>query len=270
MRRLILISNPGREAEGNYQFTTEQVIDRFENYFRSNIGGRWEDGEISKFGEHSPLNVHDMHCIMNELDSPDCEYSMVVFCGHGGAAANGEESIQLPRAVDVRTPNCFPVSRLISQNEADDVRRRIRRTVILDACRTIIRVAPQQLFEGNMMMQVLLMDGNLCRQHYNNIIAQNIPHVELLQSTSFGAPAYAVPAGSEYANQVFRIINEQTSLWRSRAIIDRCFAYSMRNLHDNVSTNIANTTRRQTPQFTIIGDGSHGFPFATICLPHRL
>lgn len=270
MRRLILISNPGREAEGNYQPTTASVIDRFENFFKSNIGGKWENREIDKYGENRPLNVDEMHNIMAELDSQSCEYSMIVFCGHGGAAGNGEDGIQLPRTVDVQTPNCFPISRLISQNEANDVRHRIKRTVILDACRTIIPVTPQQLFEGDIARQVLKLDGDLCRQRYNEIIAQNMPHVELLQSTSPNAPAHATRMGSEYADQVFRIVNEQTSLWHSRAIINNHFVYSMRNLHNDVLTNIANTTRRQIPQFRIIGDESIGFPFAAICSPHIL
>lgn len=255
MRRLILISSPGREEEGNYQPTTTDVINKFEHYFRSNIGGSWEDGEIDRYGEKRPLSVREMHRLMNELDG--CDYSMIVFCGHGGAADNDEEGIQLPRAADVQTLNCFPISRLISQNREGSVKR----TVILDACRTILPIAPQRLFEQGALHRILQLSSYRCRQYYNEIIAQNKPHIELLQSTLPGAPAYATPVGSEYADQVFRVVNANSLLWDVNAMMKGDFVYTMHRLHDEVRANIG----RQTPQFRIIGDNNvEGFPFAAI------
>lgn len=268
MRKLILISNPGSVEEGNYQPVTESVINRYVAFFRSNIGGKWsdEEQEIEQYGENHELTIAHMDEIMEELDSSECTYSMIVFCGHGAEADNGEDGIQLPR-INHANLNCYRVSRLLSLHEPDEVRRRIKRTVIIDACREILPIPPVQLFEGELQTEIALMDGTRCKSHYNWLIDQDYPHVELLQSTSPDKPAYPTLSGSEYADQVFKLIHNYARAWRAFAIQNiqnGLFEFSMRNLHDYVTIGIARTSQRQIPQYTVVGSIRHGFPFAAI------
>lgn len=274
MRKLILISNPGSLAEGNYQPVTESVINRYADFFRSNIGGKWgdEDGEIQQYGENHELTIDRMNGIMNELDSPECTYSMIVFCGHGTEADNGEDGIQLPRN-NHAILNCYRVSRLLSLHEPDEVRRRIKRTVILDACRAIQPITPARLFEQQLQTRVAFMDGASCKNHYNWLIEQDYPHIELLQSTSPDRPAYPTPTGSEYADQVFKLIHTYTVYWRACAIQNSqygLFEFSMKNLHDYVTDRIVRSSQRQIPQYSVVGSLRFGFPFVAISSRARL
>lgn len=274
MRKLILISNPGTVIEGNYQPITETVINRYADFFRSNIGGKWgdEDGEIEQYGENHELTVDRMNDIMEELDSQECTYSMIVFCGHGAEADNGEDGIQLPRN-NQAILNCYRVSRLLSLHEPDEVRRRIKRTVILDACREILPITPAQLFEGHLQTEIALMDGISCKNHYNWLIEQDYPHIELLQSTSPNRAAYPTPNGSEYADQVFKLIHTYTIYWRACAIQNiqnGLFEFSMKNLHDFVTAGIARTSQRQIPHYSVVGSLHHGFPFVAISSRARM
>lgn len=268
MRKLILISNPGSVEEGNHQPVTEIVINRYAGFFRSNIGGKWndEDHEIELYGENRELTVERMDEIMEELDCPECTYSMIVFCGHGTEAGNGEDGIQLPRN-NHAVLNCYRVSRLLSLYEPDEVRRRIKRTVIIDACRAIQPITPAQLFEGGLQREIALIDGTRCKNYYNWLIEQEYPHVELLQSTSPNRPAYPTPTGSEYADQVFNLIFSHARVWRARAIQNiqnGLFDFSMKDLHDFVTDGIARTTQRQIPQYSVAGRLRNGFPFVAI------
>lgn len=264
-RKLVLISNPGIKGSKEYHQLTESIILRYYNFFQSSIGGNWNNNEIAVFREGNTVAKQKMYEIMTYLDGKDVDYSMIVFCGHGGSSTEGEDGIQLPLP-GLSGLNVFPVSRLISQNEPESTRRRIKRTVILDACRTCTQLTAQKLFESQTEMELKHLKAKDCQQLYDKIIQKSQPHIELLQSTSPGCYAYGTFTGSQYADEVFKVTASKPTNWLTEA--DKSpkgsFFYSMRSLHNDVCKGITKAYKQQTPQITIIGDGSLSFPFAAI------
>jgi hypothetical protein len=266
-RQLLLISNPGLSSDKTYAPQTRDVIDRWESYFRSPIGGCWGDGEIMRLGEDCPISASRMDVLMSQLNLPEfCEYSIIVFCGHGGCTTDGFDAIQLPvPSVDT---NLYPVIKLIGDDLAPEIRAQIRRTVILDACRSAIGLTYAQLFEQRMYSEICTIDGIACRDYYNELIMGVKPHIELLQSTKQGAYAYGTLDGSCYGDTVSKIIRTQSELWKIRALNDSSghYYYSMHELHDNIAAS-PELKNIQEPQYNST-DLQENYPFCALHLPN--
>lgn len=93
-RQLLLISNPGNPNENNYVRTTETAIDRWESFFRSPIGGYWQDDEIMRYGENNQIDAYKFQRLLTPLNTVQYDYSMV-----------GEQLV-----LDVYTDQCKTVS----------------------------------------------------------------------------------------------------------------------------------------------------------------
>ncbi len=259
-RQLVLITNPGILGENNYAKHAQDVIDRWEYFFKSPIGGFWEEGEIIKISEVAPIGTGRMDVIMSQLDLDRCDYSLIIFCGHGLRTKDGEDCIQLPVRLQ-NNFNLYPVNRLkgITQNKTQ-IPPHIRRTIILDACRKIQPITAKELFEQKEFAGGKELDGEMCRNYYNEVIMRQEPHVELLQSTDKGNLAYTSTNGSVYGDTVMRYIKDQSSFWESTALTNRygkCDV-KMRKMQDEVSANIVG----QMPQFWSSNEKTEGYPFA--------
>lgn len=263
-RHLILISNPGNPNANNYVPETDMAIERWKFFFQSPIGGYWRDDEICCYDEHHPISSDEFRRIMMVLDTAQCDYSVVVFCGHGCATSDLRDAIQLPIPT-VGNDNLFPVNDLLGINGAI-----VRRTLILDACRSIVPFTSQQLFEQRQYSEVFNIDGIECVKYYNSLIMESNPHVEILQSTNLHNRAYGSTTGSVYADTVMSYVNRNTIYWKNSALLDRYgeFSFSMEQLQNAVIQNMAHLDN-QTPEYKNSIPQSASFPFAAMHLPNE-
>ena len=261
-RHLILISNPGNPNDENYANTTKEAIDRWEVFFRSPIGGYWKDEEITRFGEGNTIDPAGLKRIMIPLDTVQCQYSIIVFCGHGCCTADEEDAIQLPIPTEGNN-NLLPVEDLLGNGLPF-----VRRTVILDACRSLIPYTSKQLFEERQYSSIYTIDGIECGKYYDSLIMEADPHVEILYSTAKHHKAYGSEEGSQYADAMSNIVRMKSLYWKARAINDRYghYSYSMCDLQKDLISDLVGRNI-QTPDYKILGKTDMLFPFVAMHLP---
>lgn len=262
-RSLFLISNPGNPNDINYVKTTEDALDRWAQFFSSPIGGYWRPEEITRFGENRPIDPDSLRRIIDAvLNSGQCDYSIIVFCGHGACTSDGKDAIQLPIPDDTNH-RLFPVSDLCGANSTN-----IRRTIILDSCRSLIPYSSEQLFETRYYSSIHSLDGVECSKYYDSLVMQAGPHIEILYSTSEHQKAYGSISSSQYADAMSNVVRIKSPIWKALAIMDKYgqFSYSMLDLQNDIKTDLAGSND-QVPDYTSIGRMNHSFPFAAIHLP---
>ena len=210
MRKLLLLCYPG-ERNVNELPQVRAVIERYRNYFQSPVGGFWGNYEI--ITEPQTLNYIEetvwISSTLQTLNNPMFNYTMIVFVGHGGII-NQEDHIQLPKGT------LLPLSQLLAPVDAVD---RIKRTIIIDACRSFVGSTQHQLIlEQRQYSEEEKLIGIRCRDFYNRKIAEIAPHVDLIQSTAYGDVAHATPIGSAYSDAFFETITSQVSQWNANAM----------------------------------------------------
>lgn len=261
-RHLVLISNPGNPNDENYTKTTEEAIGRWEAFFRSPIGGNWKSEEITRFGEENSIDPEGLKRLLIPLNTVQCQYSMIVFCGHGCCTADDEDAIQLPIPTKENN-NLLPVEDLLGGGLPF-----IRRTVILDACRSFIPYTSEQLFEEKQYSSIYKIDGIECGKYYDSLIMEAQPHVEILYSTSKHYKAYGSEDASQYADAMSNIVRIKSLYWKACAINNRYghFCYNMCDLHKDLTSALADR-EIQTPEYRVHGKTDILFPFVAMHLP---
>lgn len=261
-RQLILISNPGNPNDGNYLKVTEDAIDRWERFFRSPIGGYWQDGEILRYDENKPIDTEAFRRLLIPLNTVQCDYSVIVFCGHGACTIDDRDAIQLPIPTQSNI-NLLAVDELINPGIPT-----VRRTVILDACRSLIPYTSAQLFEQRAYSSVYTIDGIECSKYYNSQVLQASPHIEVLYSTSEHHKAYGSMTGSKYADAMAELVRKRALYWKALAINNRYgqYCYSMCDLQKELTTDLV-SKNVQTPEYRIVGKADAYFPFVAMHLP---
>ena len=212
-RKLVLLCNPGCPGDTNYVAHVPEILGRYKNYFQSPVGGFWKDDEILEM----PAEYDDKAQItwlalkIKECNSPDVDYSIFVFVGHGGAFINGE-AIQLSKG-QLAPINClFPSPDTCSANE-------IKRTIIIDACRDYHPlIIPTIVTESRTFSGDGQIDGCYCREIYNKAIDNCAPHCELLQSTSYGQYAQTTQRGSAFSDAFFGVLDLMVPVWNDFAL----------------------------------------------------
>ena len=214
MKRLaLLIINPGQMGDANYAPSVMSAMARYKNFLKSPAGGYWRDDEIIELERSvGPMSLQSSFVFkLRDLNQPDVDYSLIVFIGHGGAA-KGVESIQLEDG------EILPIKCLL---EAPNNPNPLKRTVVIDACRTYAAVDALQIiletraFSGDGQIQ-----GNLCKDYYNSIIENASAHVELLQSTQYGQYAQSSSTGTAFTDAMFGTIRKNIALWNAQALND--------------------------------------------------
>lgn len=261
-RQLLLISNPGNPNDSNFVKTTEEAIDRWEGFFRSPIGGYWQNGEIVRYGVNNPIDTDTFRRLLIPLNTIQCDYSVIVFCGHGACTQDDKDAVQLPIPSQYNN-NLLAVDELINPGLPS-----VRRTVILDACRSLIPYTSTQLFEQRVYSSVYKIDGIECSNYYNSLVLQASPHVEVLYSTSEHHKAYGSMTGSKYADAMSELVRMRTILWKALAINDRYgqYCYTMCDLQKDLITDLV-SKNVQTPEYKIVGTADASFPFVAMHLP---
>lgn len=257
-RKLLLIMNPGRVG-ANYVPTVLSVIERYKNFFKSPAGGYWQKDEILELSRLAPQGVSlesELVDKMRELNKKDVQYSVIVFVGHG-AAANGIDSIQTE---DGRVYRLEDFLKPIDENP------NFKRMVIVDACRSFAPIQPNQiLLEERSFSAFGTLDGEACKKHYNDLIADAEPHVSLVQSTQRGHYAYGTQTGTAFSDAALNYLKRVSDFYRnsSNAPGTDHIAIKLPKMLNAISG--FDSVHNQTPQFTTdpIGITKH-FPILAI------
>lgn len=255
-RKLLLIGNPGMYGV-NYTPAVTPVLKRYKEFFKSEVGGFWYDEEIIEepTGLDRKSEVTWMVFQLLELNK-NTEYSVIVFVGHGGSYL-GNDQVQLSHG------EILPLSCLMAPLGMEN---QIKRTIIVDACRSLIGAAPQQLileektFSGDGQLM-----GNYCRDYYNDLIKKCEPHIELLQSTQYGKKAMinSDHTGTAFSDALFDTLETMVPLWNKVALNDRQgqLYKGITDVLPDVQTGM--TIYNQVPEFSHHG-GDGRFPLYAV------
>lgn len=208
-RKVLLLQNPGVEGY-NMVSTVGDALKRYKRFFKSEAGGCWdEDNEIIEI-KGNYTDEGEYTAVINELaEMTKCEYSIVVFVGHGDAY-NGYDEIQLSRG------KTLPISAFMLNPNNNSI---LNRTVIIDACRCF--VAPdktQILLENASYTQSGQLNRNYCRGYYDSLVATPEPRLELIQSTQPGQKAFGSQYGTAFTDMLFGVIDGYSKIWNSIAL----------------------------------------------------
>lgn len=258
-RKLLLICNPGTPGV-NYVAAVPSVLQRYKNYFMSEVGGAWIDGENGVIIEESPgydENSEETWLALQLRELALVDYSMIVFVGHGGAYC-GNDRIQLSKG------KIIAVQDLLAPQGMEGT---IKRSVIVDACRSIIGGAPHQLvLEQREFSGQGQLDREFCRRHYNNQIDICEPHVELIQSTQYGNPAFVNHArtGTAFSDAFFDILDANVTVWNSQAMGVRTGQLSKTTNELMPLVQVGMQAYGQVPQISRFGSDVGDFPFYAV------
>ena len=258
-RRLILICNPG---EGKSLVShVPMILDRYKNYFQSPVGGYWHDHEICEMPQDydKELQVTWLKTQIIDCNSNSVDYSLFVFVGHGGAFLDGEY-IQLSKGA------LFPLKE-IHNNSIDQKPTSVKRLIIIDACRDFhsiyshILIQEQRLFSGESQIQ-----GEFCKELYNKTIFEANSHIEMIQSTQYGAKAGATTTGSVFSDAFFKVLNDNIPLWNTEALGISCgqFVKNLNDIFSPIKDEMGNNY--QVPQYRTNDKTSH-FPIYAVWRP---
>lgn len=94
-RRILFIQNPGDSAA--LQSGIPLMVERYKVFFQSAAGGYWSDTEfidVDRLTVPGESIQSDFIFKLKDLNSPEIDYSMIIFIGHG-AALDKKDHIQL-------------------------------------------------------------------------------------------------------------------------------------------------------------------------------
>lgn len=266
-RKLLLLCNPGMEEAGNYTPAVLNVLQRYKNYFMSAVGGSWiydENEDLSEIIEEPAGYDHESEFtwLVTEITKiwHHADYSMIVFVGHGNAAY-GNDRIQLSNGIIIPICSFFA---------PEPFGINTKRTVIIDACRTLQGAEQRQLIlEQRSFSADDMLERDLCRNLYNDKIQECDPHIELIQSTQYGNPAYVNPegTGTAFSDAFFDTLNQEVPQWNEYALGLRNgqFSVSLRSLMPEIQKGMRDY--HQVPQYRRFGDGGGDFPFYSVLRP---
>jgi len=248
-RGLLLISNPGQKGDSNYAPTTNKVIEHYKQYFMSIWGGCWSEelDDIQVVDEIHQLSKSKIKSIIEDFNG--YEYSIVVFCGHGGISDRSKQPfIQLPNG------ELLKQSDIIGDGIED-----LRRLIIFDCCRTPASV-PDFLLEKLFAEKPEAFQIALTKDYYTSLFKESEPHVEVIHSTQIGKYAQvATSIDTLFSKSLFETIED----WKAKCPLQAglqngkcCINYS------HLSGDICEKMKKhnQLPEFVNYGDCRRLFP----------
>lgn len=259
-RKLLLLCNPGIVGQ-NYVAHVPAILERYRRYFMSPVGGYWCSDEIDEMPAHicdCKAQITWLATKLAEYNKSSIDYSMIVFVGHGGAVF-GHDYLQLSSGGRIKVLDLLPTNK----EEAS----RIKRCIIIDACRTFVGAAQDRiLLESKSFSGDDMLEGEDCRDLYNKYIANVAPHTEILQSTQYGEPAWVTSGGSAFSDALFDVLQDEVPLWNNLALGDRN-GQCVRTVND-ILPEVRNKMGEsgQVPEFTSL-PSSEPFPFYAVWRP---
>lgn len=257
-RKLLLLCNPGT-PQINYVQHVSEVLNRYKAFFQSAVGGYWRQDDFLDEIDEMPAGLDSkaqVTWLATQLAdyANNYDYSFIVFVGHG-ASCPAADIIQLSGG------------ELISvQDLCKDITRdkSIKRTVIIDACRTAIGAQSHELLtEGRAFSGDGQIEGDWCMEYYNELVNTSNPHVELIQSTQHNCYAYVTHSGTVFSDSFFDVMRANTPQWNAHAMGFNNGRYykSCKEIFDLIEKYMVATG--QKPQYSRYG-GTGYFPLYAV------
>lgn len=262
-RKLLLLCNPGIPGL-NHVACVPDVLKRYKEYFKSAVGGAWIDGQYGEIIEE-PQDMGDQQEInwltetLGEINR-NADYAMIVFVGHGDAYL-GQDRIQLSQGGFVSVNEFLPLP---------DEENLKRRTVIVDACRSLRGGTPRQLIlEQRDFSGLGMLNRQACREVYNEAIEACEPHTELIQSTRYGHPALVNPngTGTAFSDAFFGVLNNNVPTWNSIAqgMPDEGITHTTNHIMPEITMGMQGYS--QVPEVRRVGNGNGDYPIFAVRRP---
>lgn len=246
-RRILLLTNPGNK--NNYAPQVDEVIKRYEVFFKSPYGGAWEENEFITMPNDldGGQQLDWLRHMIEELDS-SCDYSIIVFIGHG-ASCDKRDCVQLSGG------KIIPITNFNGNIDS------VKRTIIIDSCRNDNKSLKDAIEEERWFSGGEFAEENLIREFYNELILGLEPNIELIQSTSLNNSAFLTPSGSFFSDALFDIVKINKEYWGQCALNNRNgqFVFSVKELFEEVKKIMIN--KGQEPQYTSSSKTNGSFPF---------
>ncbi|MBF0333120.1 MAG: caspase family protein [Alphaproteobacteria bacterium] len=151
VRHCLLIGSPGKEGTEDHLPGVERDIINYSRFFRSPLGGAWEDHEIAVLKNPSRREVESQIDILSNAD-----FTIAAFCGHG---AYGRSTI-----LEIR-PGVEIDSNMLSRGGGKHV-------VVLDCCR-VLRKYSQATVLAEFARFAEVHDRDACRRRYDEAIRRS-------------------------------------------------------------------------------------------------
>ena len=205
MRRILFIylGKKNDEDQDPHHCIADNTIKEYKEFFKSDIGGCWEEKEENSELVDLNLNATNKD-LMEEIAKLDnfC-YSIIVYVGHGNSDDDDDNDyIQIPG-------NEPPLK--ISELYTPGTKKRL---LIIDACRS--SVDKQSLNESKQYntreWNITVGNKQSNKKLYNGIISDiKSPHVEIIQSTEKGHYAQGVKEEciTVFAKALFEVLQSQ-------------------------------------------------------------
>lgn len=148
-KRALLFGYNGSHENGNFLPGVRNDINRSKAFLLSDLGGQWSNREI--FDKVNPSRSE----IDNWIDeSENCDYSLIIYSGHGGKDENGRLHIDLN---DKESMRLF------------ELPRHNKQLMIVDACRS--NMDEDEIAVGNVLLESDLRRPATSRMIYEKAIA---------------------------------------------------------------------------------------------------
>lgn len=249
-RKIIIIGNKG--SVENRLPGVGIDMQNYYDFFRSDEGGAWEEGEITTCNTN--LSKESLHLLILSMINT-IDYFIIVFVGHGYANDDGLTNIELSPGNECQL--CDIKQWLNNKNYL----------IILDSCRVIWHAR-----EGGQLNEQRLFSSSIvdteyrkqCKASYNNALEglEEETHI-VAYSTSLGQSANDTSEGGLYSKELLRTTKEIIEKEKNKIeeMGNTSKLLSFRLIHEHVADAIRKeTNNEQNP----VLQGTKDVPFAVV------
>lgn len=161
-RRILIITNAGKEGTENYCEGVFRDKENYINFFKAAYGGLYENSEIRTLDKPTKSEVREE---LRNMENDNIEFSIIIFCGHGWYST-------------ISSSNIFVLN---ESEEIDSLELRMggkKRIIIEDNCRKphaeYITESLKKAFSAITLLEERQQQLNpiLCRYYYNKTISE--------------------------------------------------------------------------------------------------
>lgn len=265
MRRILFFDYPGDTFRGNYLKFTRTIIERYKTFFKSDLGGCWENDEFIDLNTNKYFaNISEFNIRLDESLSilNRCDFSIIVFVGHG---CNYAELDRIQVCSPAQNIEDFTIT---IKSLYENIINTGKRMLIVDSCRTYLerRSINEYINESLGWENAGNRENN--RNYYNQLIQKAPNHIEIIQSAQQGQSACTIPFenSSVFSKSLFSVLEQKSTAARQIQISgDKC-DFSYIDMKSDVDTKMAAlVSSSQISQVTTLPDvGNSNFPLIAV------
>lgn len=252
-RKLLIVTSSSTLGAATVGVT--EAANSLLDYYKSPCGGAWENDEIKQINLSSYPNPNAY--LKNEVRELNelYDYSVIIFIGHGARTEFSADYIQTsPISV-------ISVIDLCEGLATEEQKHHIRRTVIVDSCRSFL----SQSAIASMITESELrdeLDREECRNYYNAQVMSLPCHIDLIQSTDPYNYAYCLANSTMFVDGVSQFLRQNIKDFKRLAMSPAGFVYSNKRMIDDVKCIIGDA---QIP--TLGSNSCASYPFFAAIRP---